>query len=311
MNPRPSVLIIKRCIIGIGLLGLGVLGGCSAFKLGYGQGPALAHWWLDGYVDFDSNQSQRVREELRRWFAWHQQSQLTVYAVHLAQLRAESLQPVSGEKLCRWTDTTRDLLVPALERTLPAAADVVLTLSPAQLDRLEARYQERTAKMRSEMLLPDPQARQEAVLERTVKRYEDFYGKLSTQQRQLIDTRLRAAPVDPAMAMDRREKRHVEMMSELRAMVRERPSATQVQERLRLLVRRFDGRTPVEPASQARAMAEANCELAASVHNSATPQQRQALAEKLRGWESDLRALAGAGPALAGTGRAVPLAAAQ
>jgi hypothetical protein len=311
MNPRPSVLIIKRCIIGIGLLGLGLLGGCSAFKLGYGQGPTLAHWWLDGYVDFDSNQSQRVRDELQRWFAWHQQSQLTVYAAHLGQLRAEAAQPVSGERLCRWTDATRDLLVPALERTLPAAAEVVLTLTPAQLDRLHTRYQERTAKMRSEMLMPDPKGRHEAALDRTVKRYEDFYGKLSTQQRQLIDTRLRAAPVDPATAMDRREKRHAEMMTELRAIVRDRPAVAQVQERLRLLVRRFDGRSPVEPAQQARAMAEANCELAARVHNSATAQQRQALAEKLRAWESDLRALAGNGSALAGSGRSMPLAFAQ
>ena len=28
-----------------------LLGGCSALRLSYGQGPLLAYWWLDGLVD--------------------------------------------------------------------------------------------------------------------------------------------------------------------------------------------------------------------------------------------------------------------
>ncbi len=289
---------------------MGLLGGCSAFKLGYGQGPSLAHWWLDGYVDFDASQSQRVKGELQRWFAWHQQSQLQTYAAHLAQTRGETAQAVTGERLCRLSEATRDLLVPAVERVLPTAAEVVLTLTPAQLDRLDARYKDRTADLRAEVLQSDSQERHQAAVRRASKRYEDFYGKLSNEQRQMIDAAQRSMPVDAAASLERRHKRHEQMMTELRAIVREQPSQAQVQERLRVLVRRFDGRAPVEPVAQAKALAAANCELAARVHNSSSPQQRQFLAEKLKGWEDDLRALAAEPAALAGA-RAASLVAAQ
>jgi Family of unknown function (DUF6279) len=292
MSYRLFALSVKRHIIGIGLLAVGLLAGCSAVKLGYGQGPTLAHWWLDGQVDFDSTQSKNVKEELQRWFAWHRQSQLSIYATQLEQLRAESEQPMTAERICRLSEEARDLMVPALERSLPAAAELVLSLTPAQLDRIEARYQERTDKMRSEQFPADPPSRHEAAVERAVKRYEGFYGRLTPEQRQLIDTGLRASPANAELVMERRHKRHLELMRELRAIAQERPPTALVQQRLSRLLGRFDGRTPTEPAAQARALAQFNCELTARVHNSTHPAQRQALADKLKGWETDLRALA-------------------
>lgn len=278
------------------MLLLGLLGGCSAFKLGYGQGPNLAYWWLDGYVGFDAAQAPRVKDELQRWFAWHQQTQLTDYAAHLAQARTESAQPLPGERLCRLTDRTRDLLQPAVERLLPAAAVIVLSLKPAQLDKMDARYQERTAEMRAEMLPADPNERQQATFKRTVKRFEGFYGSLSREQREMVAQNLQAKPFDVAAWLARRERRHQEMMSTLRALVREQPPAAQAQERLRQLIRRFDGRAPLEPMAEALAVKTSQCELAAQVHNSSTAAQRRFLADKLQGWETDLLALAQQAP---------------
>ena len=40
--------LLKSAIIGL----LVLLAGCSSVRLGYGSGPLLAWWWLDGYVDF-------------------------------------------------------------------------------------------------------------------------------------------------------------------------------------------------------------------------------------------------------------------
>ena len=56
----------------------------------------------------------------------------------------------------------------------------------------------------------------------------------------------------------------------LRALVREQPPAQQAQAQLRLLVRHFDGRAPLEPAAEALAVKTSQCELAARVHNSSS-----------------------------------------
>ena len=49
-----AALRASRCVVGAA--------GCSLLKLGYGQASPLAFRWLDGYVDFDDEQSlQRAR----------------------------------------------------------------------------------------------------------------------------------------------------------------------------------------------------------------------------------------------------------
>jgi hypothetical protein len=292
MRLRLSSGWIRRAIIGGSLLALAVLAGCSALKLGYGQGPVLAHWWLDGYLDFDAGQSRRVKDELRRWFDWHQQTQLNAYALHLAKARAEAAQAVSGEQLCRWSDATRDLVVPAIERVLPAAAEIALGLTPAQLQQIDKRHVQRTRELREQMLQSDPEERRQAMIERTIKRFEGFYGPLGAAQRRLVEEGLAASPFDAQTWLAQREQRHREMLDQLAAIVRERPPAAVVEERLRQMLRRFDGRAPIAAAHEAAALAAHNCAFTARIHNSATAQQRRHLADKLRGWESDLRALA-------------------
>ena len=70
-------IAVKTIIIG--LLAL-LLSGCSAVRLGYDNGPSLALWWLDGYLDLDRSQEARAKPLLEAWFAWHRATQLPDYA---------------------------------------------------------------------------------------------------------------------------------------------------------------------------------------------------------------------------------------
>ena len=295
----------RRGIIGGALLLVALLSGCSALKLGYRQGPTLAHWWLDGYLDFDDAQSQRVKEDLRRWFDWHQQSQLALYAAHLARARQQAQQALEPDELCRWSDSTRELLLPAIERLIPAAAELLPTLSEAQLRHLDARFAKQTAELRETMLQPDRDARARAAAERTLKRFESAYGSLDAPQRALIEEAVKASPFQAEVWLDQRQRRHQELMETLRSLVRDRPPAAQVQERLRQLARRYDGRAPMAPAQEAAALSAYNCALAARLHASASAAQRRHLTDKLRSWEADLRALL---PMPAGVAQAAPAA---
>ncbi len=297
---------LRRGIIGVTLLAFLVLAGCSALQLGYRQAPTLAHWWLDNYVGFDEVQSQRVRQALGEWHGWHRQTQLGAYSDHLALGRRLSAGEISAEQLCAWNDTARELLQPAIDRALPAAASVVLTLTPQQLSNIDAHYRKRTQKLREELLPADTDARWRAAVKRNLDRLEDFYGSVTPEQRRLLEDGVRQSPVVTATWMEQRERRHREMMDMLAVLAREQPDAQQVQQRLKQVVERFNGRSPVGGRAQSEANAKATCELMARLHNASTPAQRQHLARKLRGWEDDLRAVmpqAVAAAPLAGAGR--------
>lgn len=285
---------------------LALLTGCSALRMGYGQAPQLAWWWIDGYLDFDRAQQPRVRAALDQWFDWHRQTQLPDYAGVLARLRAEAAADVSPAQVCRWNERLRERIEPALERVLPAAAEIALTLTPAQLQHLEQRVAKANEQFRREQLPPDPAERLATATERLLDRYESFYGRLDDAQRRLVVESAAASPYDPAAWAAEREDRQRELLAALRRIVAERPDPARVQATLRTLARRFDGSAQGALQAQRLRLAQHHCETIARLHNSATAAQRQHLRRKLGGWEGDLRALAAeAAPALA-QGEALP-----
>lgn len=265
-------------------------------RLGYDQGPFLAHWWLDSRLAFTPEQSARTKEALAQWFAWHRATQLNDYASWLARTRGETGAAVTPQQVCRWSDEARRRIDPLMERVLPLAAEVVPTLSAEQLARLERRLEDDDAKRRKDFLQPRTEQRWEASTERTIERFETFYGTLEPAQRALVAASVRASPFDTARWWAERQASQAEMMATLRKLSGDRRPREQVSADLRkAMERRWLAAAPDSSGYRER-LALHQCELAASVHNAATLAQRRHLADKLQGWEGDLRALASRAP---------------
>ena len=291
-----STLARKGAIIGLALVTLVGLAGCSAMRLGYDQGPFLAHWWLDSRLAFTTEQSARTKEALAQWFAWHRATQLSDYASWLARTRGETSAAVTPQQVCRWSDEARRRLDPLVERLLPTAAEVVPTLSAEQWARLERRLEEDDAKRRKDFLQPRTEQRWEASTERTIERFETFYGTLEPAQRALIAASVRSSPFDPARWWNERQANQAQMMAALRKLSGDRRPREQVAADLRQAMERRWLAVPSDGSGYRERLASHQCELAAAVHNAATPAQRRHLADKLQGWEGDLRALAARSP---------------
>jgi hypothetical protein len=60
------IALFRRYLLIIAAVLLPGLAGCSAIKLAYNQAPDLTYWWLDGYFDFNGQQSPKVRDELAK-----------------------------------------------------------------------------------------------------------------------------------------------------------------------------------------------------------------------------------------------------
>lgn len=278
--------LAKAVIIGALLL---ALSGCSALRLAYGNGQQLAWWWLDGYVDFSSEQTPRAKEAIDRLFEWHRATQLTEYAATLAVAAAQVTEPTTPAATCQWQRRLRDLLEPALERSLQLGADLVPGLGEAELKHLEARFATNRAEMRENFLQPGVDARRQAALKRTVDRVEQLYGRIGEVQRNVILAGLAASPFDPEAWIAERERRQKDTVQTLRRLVAEKAPRDQVIAGMRALVERSE-RSP-DPSYRAyqQRLADYNCAFAAQIHNATTPAQRAAARERLKGWEEDLR----------------------
>src|SRR5436190_16231581 len=142
----PSALrrpVVRRSIIGALATALVVATtGCSLIKLGYGQASSLAFRWLDGYADFDNDQSLKVRAALDDTLAWHRRTQLPEYVQLLTRAEAEAAGDATPERMCAWAGEMRSAIDPVLQQLAPTIAEVGRTLTPAQVAHIEKRFAE-------------------------------------------------------------------------------------------------------------------------------------------------------------------------
>lgn len=279
-------------IIGLALLALLVLGGCSAVRLGYNNGPSLALWQADRWLGLDDAQEADWRPALQQWFDWHRASELPVYAARLADWRARAGRDVDAAEVCAASDEVRRWAWRAFDAALPAAAERLPGLGEAQWRALAARQAERLAELRADHLQPDPADRRAAALDRAVERAEDLYGPLDPAQRRLLAEALARSPFDPERWLADRAQRQRELVQGLRAAQALDPARRT--KRLRELASAYfePGGADADPNRWRARWRAHTCETSARLHNSATPAQRERLQRRLQAWEEDLRALA-------------------
>jgi hypothetical protein len=285
----------KSAIIGLWLLALLLLGGCSAVRIGYNQAPTLAWWWLDGYMDFDAEQAPKVKEALNQWFAWHRTTQLPDYANLLAAAQVQVLQPATPQQVCRWADDLRQRLSLAFAQGVPMAAEQLPTLRPEQQAHLERRYRKSNRDFEDDFMQQEADERLKAAVKRTVDRAEMLYGRLDERQRQLVAAGVAASPFDPAAWLAERQAVQNDTLQTLARLTAGGPGRADRESNLaglQALAARVQRAPPGPYRSYQQRLTEYNCAFIAQLHNSTTPAQRQTARSKLKGWEEDLRALA-------------------
>lgn len=288
MYPVP---IARRLIIGLLCAAMALLSGCSMVRLGYNQAPDLAYWWLDAYADFNDNQTPRVREALGQWFAWNRRTQLPDYVALLQRAQAEVQADTTPERACAFEADLRARIDTATDRAVPAAADLVQTLTPVQIQHIERRYAKVNEEFRNDYLQSDKAQRTRASAQRAIDRIEMVYGTLDAPRLELIEKAVAQSPFDPVLWFQERQRRQQDVLQLLRRLSTERPGAARAQAALRAHVAQYKQSPNEAYRAYSAKLAEFNCTYAATLHNATTPAQRQVAVQRFKGWEADLRAL--------------------
>jgi hypothetical protein len=265
--------------------------GCSAVRLSYNQGPALAYWWLDSYVDFSTEQSPGVKAALDDWFAWHRASQLPDYAQALAAMGTLAADKVTPAQVCSTIGAWQQRGLQAYERALPAIVDLVRSLSSEQIRQIERQTLRKQKDAAADYLQVEPAERQKASFERALDRAESMYGKFNESQRQRLAAALLASPFNAERWLNERGLRNADTLRRLRQWQANGSDSAAVLAGLRQVGLDAVQSPRADYRSYASALMLSNCNLLAGLHNSATLEQRQHAAAKLKGWEDDLRAL--------------------
>lgn len=277
-------------IIGVLLL-VAALGACSAIKLAYNNLPTVSYWWLDGYLDFDSEQSPKVRDELAQLLAWHRQNELPRLSAMLQDAQALAPGEVTPEQVCAMAERIRERLLAVSERAEPAGTALALSLTDAQLQQLERKYAKNNATYRKDWLDRTPAQVQEKRYDQFLDRAEDFYGRLSTEQRDLLKQQVAQSVFDPRLADAERRKRQQEALVLLRGFVAGKPSPAEARAALHGYIQRIAEPPPGPWHDQQQALLQEGCRNTAALHNNTTASQRAQAVRRLQAYQDDLRQL--------------------
>ena len=269
-----------------------MLAGCNALRLTYSQAPALAHWWIDGYLDITDEQEGPLKEGLADYYRWHRSNQLPEYAALLQRAQAEALQPVTPQQVCGWMAEGRRRAEIALKHGIPTALPLIRTINADQLRHLERKFGKSNREFRDEHLQSDPKERRKAAVKRVRERAEMMYGRLDAKQRDWLEQAMAASPYDAERWNAERLARQQDILQVLRTL---QASPQMAPAQAEALVASLGERLLRSPRPEYRdhlaRLHDYNCGLVAQLHGMTTPQQREHARAKLQGWEMDARSL--------------------
>ena len=266
--------------------------GCSAIKLAYNQAPDLGYWWLDGYFDFNEQQTPKVRDELAKLFAWHRSNELPKTADFLAQTARLMAGEISSAQACKSFDQVRGLIDNISNQALPALAELAPTITPSQIEHLKRKYAKNADEFNRDYIKGTPASRDAKRLKQAIDRSETFYGKLEEPQIAAIKQALAASSFDAAYSLKERQRRQQELIDLLSGLASAKASPATSGHALRAYIQRaWESPDPVYRAYSQR-LTQEGCSSFASVHASTNATQRAYAVKVLKGYEVDLRTLA-------------------
>src|SRR5687767_5971123 len=125
----------------------GTLAGCTNFF--YNRLDTLAAWYVQDLVSLDDSQRNDLRTWLNETLQWHRRSELIRYAKFLRELAATSEQPGNASTYKSVEAQVEGFGARLVEQAAPDAARLMMSLTPEQIDELEASLAEK-ARERSE-----------------------------------------------------------------------------------------------------------------------------------------------------------------
>lgn len=195
----PVRLLVFTSVLLLGLCG------CSKLKLGYEYADWMVIYSVEDNFDLEKLQRTRFKEDVESYFRWHRKAMLPLYADLLSGASDSLAKGLKSEGIDSTYGRFKVLYRKTMEPTVDKAVNLLVSLSPAQVDEWAAKQQKKQQKLRKDFSgSRDEQL--ERRYEKTVDHLEDWTGKLSKDQKKQIRELSRGLPWNGHLWMDHREK---------------------------------------------------------------------------------------------------------
>jgi Family of unknown function (DUF6279) len=198
---------LKRGLAGIliGMVLAAVLGGCNKLRLGYEYADWMVIYSVEDNFDLEKGQRARFKEGVESYFHWHRKVMLPLYADFLSSTADSLGKGLRQEGMDSGLRQAGILYRKTMEPTVEKAVDLLMSLTPAQVDQWHEKQQKKTLKLRKDFS-GSREEQLERRYEKTVDELEDWTGRLGKEQKRQVRALSRALPWNGHLWLENREK---------------------------------------------------------------------------------------------------------
>lgn len=275
----------------IGLMAL--MAACSTIRFSYNHGDTLLYWWLDAYVDFEGDQSDGVKRDIRELFQWHRKTQLQDYAGLLGNFQRELAgNPTQADLLGAYREMRNRAETLAL-KAVPDMVDLARSLTPDQIAQMEERFKKKNDEYRRKFVSGSVEKRQEARFDKSMEQFKLWFGSFSKEQEAALRRASDARPLDSNIWLEERILRQRKILALTRKIQEEKPSKEQTSAMITALVHEFFNRVEApERKGFYDSYMNATTNYILTAIKIATPAQKAHAQKRMQGWIDELNVLA-------------------
>jgi hypothetical protein len=211
--------MLKKAARWSALLAAPVLVGCSTIQFAYNHIDWLLIDKAEHYLDLSDAQRLRAEQLVEARMAAHRREELPEYVATLIEIRAMLADNLTPGELELIKQRIPDLYRRTMRETIPSIVALLADLDDAQVDHLQARFEERNREFADDFMPKSMQVRLDRRVERSTRMIEFFIGDLRPEQAELVRRHRNAMPLTPDDWLAYHRARQQELVDLLRRRV--------------------------------------------------------------------------------------------
>ena len=267
---------------------------CSSIRFAYNQGDTLAYWWVNAYLDLDSEQSGALKQDIGKMFDWHRKTQLKDYVQLLSnaqrQLASGQTGPADLKTNYKEVKARTELLA---NKALPDLAELAMTMKPEQFGRMEKKFSSNNDTFRKKFIKVDTEKKQKLRYKKSMEQFDLWFGGFSNEQEAILRKASDARPLNNEFWLEERVLRQKKIVASLRKIHTEKLNKEATTALLADLLKDIFHR---EEAPEHRAFydnnLDGNLNLISTAIRIATPAQKAHAQKRMADWANDFKDLA-------------------
>jgi hypothetical protein len=271
-----------------------VAAGCSTIRFTYNHGDTLLYWWLNAYLDLDSDQSDWVKKDIDNLFQWHRSTQLRDYAGLLTKMQRQmgDGNVTQEELLSDYRDIKARTELLAF-KALPQLADLAMSIKPDQIGQMEQKFAKNNDKFRREFMSGSVEDQHKARFKKAMDQFSLWFGGFSREQEAQLRRASDARPLDNEIWLQERILRQKKIVSLLRRVHDQKLNKEQTMSAVHDTLREFFDRMDApERKAFFDAYVDNTSKFIVTAIKMTTPEQKAHAQKRMQGWINDFNTLA-------------------